>query len=651
MSRSPSLKRRLSVEPLEIRDTPTGTPWLDAANLSLSFVPDGTAISGQPSNLFAQLGGTPTAAWEREVLRAFQTWAVQTNINIGLTPDSGLPMGVPGAPQKDPRFGDIRIGGRPLAGTAANSMAETVPYDYAAGTWSGDVILNTSYPFGIGDVPGRQSDLYSVLLHEAGHSLFGFPDVPANPTTVMNAAYSVYTGLTPVDVAAAQAMYGVRTPDPYEGPAGNGSLATAYDMTQNGNLTSLNADITAPGEVDSYRFTTPAALTPGSPVTVTVQAAGVSLLTPRVTVYSAAGAVIGTAASTDPLNNNVSVTIPAAAPGTSYYVQVQGAGTDVFSQAGAYVLRVQYPTAVGVSAVNLFNPAVNGDTYLNGALTAAQPLTPVWNQLTNTFAVLGGLFSPTQTDWYRVTPTGPAGAVGTLTVSVWSWVPNGLLPSVQVYNAQGVQVPANVVANENGTFTVQVPNQVYGTTYNLMVSAANPAGVRATGGYVLGATLGQYAADQSDALGGGSLTTAAPTQYATLTVGDDRLVQFVLTADAGGADAAVGMTVYNAQGQSVFTTAVRSGSVPVTGTVWLPAGTYTVAYTAATRTGTTLPAVAYTVRKRELSDPMDPILSDPTTTPTGPTSPPVVISPPPTPSPTPPGPISGPITNPYTVIA
>src|SRR5262245_38932660 len=104
--------RRLSFEQLEDRLTPAfGTPWYDGTSLTMSFVPDGTDISGKASNLSALLGATLTQPqWQREILRAYQTWAVRANLNIGLVADGGQALGVSGASQADVRFGDIRIG-------------------------------------------------------------------------------------------------------------------------------------------------------------------------------------------------------------------------------------------------------------------------------------------------------------------------------------------------------------------------------------------------------------------------------------------------------------------------------------------------------------------------------------------------------------
>src|SRR5437868_317045 len=61
-----------------------GTPWLDGTRLSLSFAADGTSVDNQASALFSTLGALPTSVWQTEILRAFQTWAANANINIGV---------------------------------------------------------------------------------------------------------------------------------------------------------------------------------------------------------------------------------------------------------------------------------------------------------------------------------------------------------------------------------------------------------------------------------------------------------------------------------------------------------------------------------------------------------------------------------------
>src|SRR4051812_8916685 len=108
-----SRKCHPGLESLESRRVPAqfGAPWPRAKHLSISFVPDGTAVATGASTLFQALEAhQPTVDWRREILRAFQTWAVSAHINFAVKPDSGQPLGTPGPDQGDPRFGDIRIG-------------------------------------------------------------------------------------------------------------------------------------------------------------------------------------------------------------------------------------------------------------------------------------------------------------------------------------------------------------------------------------------------------------------------------------------------------------------------------------------------------------------------------------------------------------
>src|ERR1700733_8555250 len=129
MRRSPTRRSsKLSVEQLEDRNLMSifGVPW-PTDNLTLSFEPDGTSINGTGSNLFSSLNtAMPTPTWQNQILQAFQTWAVETNLNIGLVSDSGAANGLPGGPTGSSQFGDIRIGG--LAQPQATGLIETSPF-------------------------------------------------------------------------------------------------------------------------------------------------------------------------------------------------------------------------------------------------------------------------------------------------------------------------------------------------------------------------------------------------------------------------------------------------------------------------------------------------------------------------------------------
>jgi len=64
----------LRLERLEARDVPAlfGVPWADHnISISISFVPDGTAVNGQPSSLnqVFQRAGLTTQQGDAEILR------------------------------------------------------------------------------------------------------------------------------------------------------------------------------------------------------------------------------------------------------------------------------------------------------------------------------------------------------------------------------------------------------------------------------------------------------------------------------------------------------------------------------------------------------------------------------------------------------
>src|SRR5262249_2818468 len=141
---------------------------------------------------------------------AFQTWAVNANINLGVVPDQGQPFGTTGLPQGDSRFGDIRISGLRLS---PDVLAFTTPFDFTGSTWSGDVRVNTSYRFDQGGQTGI--DLFTALVQEAGHA-FGL-DNSSDPNSVMYEYYGgARTALSAGDIANLQALYGARAPDCFE---------------------------------------------------------------------------------------------------------------------------------------------------------------------------------------------------------------------------------------------------------------------------------------------------------------------------------------------------------------------------------------------------------------------------------------------------
>src|SRR5438132_2266758 len=132
---------KLTVEAQEDRNLLAnfGMAWPNAEHITLSFARDGTGVDGYQSSLFQSLNAqVSTKAWEMEVLRALQTWAVNSNINIGIVADGGQALGSAGSLQGDTRFGDIRLAARAM-GTTDAPLAIGSPYDPLAGTRAGDI--------------------------------------------------------------------------------------------------------------------------------------------------------------------------------------------------------------------------------------------------------------------------------------------------------------------------------------------------------------------------------------------------------------------------------------------------------------------------------------------------------------------------------
>jgi hypothetical protein len=617
--------RRLFIETLEDRLVPAifGTPWADSLHLTLSFAPDGTSIAGQQSSLFQSLNAIePAAVWQREILRAVQTWASKANINVGVVSDGGEPFGVSGPTQGDPRFGDIRIGAEPMRGVLAESVP---PAPYLSGTWAGDILLNSSYPF-----DGANTDLYSVMLHEVGHVL-GLPDSTDSNSVMYYDATTPRSSLSLSDIATVQALYGIRAPD-----VSNGTFATATHMpfppTQDDSMPGslplvAYGDINRGADTDVYSVQTPSQYQ-GS-VTFHLLTSGASLLEPRLIVYNANGSVLGSASSTNISGDVISVQIPNVSPNTSFYIRVQTAGSAPFN-IGRYGLGVIFDgrTTVTTAALDtvlrgpyeslsqanidalLRNPNAlfSDDGGSNSSLATAKvlPTSPGY-RVDSHYQVLGSLTDAEDFSYYKVTSPGTGTGTDLLTVTVDGIGPNGDAPSVSVFDAAANPVASTVLVNGNGTFTIQAANLKRGVTYYLRLASDSSSG---QGNFTLTADFNQQTKLLSS-YSQGQLTTSAPQQTNSLFIAKNQIFQFALSASMPpDSETSVEMTILDQNNNVVFDT-TANGSGPSSGTVILAAGAYRVVFKIVNG-GDLAGALAYQLFGTVLSDPIGPTPSNPT---------------------------------------
>jgi hypothetical protein len=156
-------------------------------------------------------------------------------------------------------------------------------------------------------------------------------------------------------------------------------------------------------DVDYYKVTVPS----GSDGTLTasVDARGLSLLTPQLSVYDASGNLVATASAGTAYGSVATVKLTGLSAGQTYYLAADCATTDVFGM-GAYRLAVQFggltPPPPPPITADRFEP--------NDTVTTATGL----GTLTSTSQTGLTLHTSADVDYYKFT----AGSKGTFTVTI-----------------------------------------------------------------------------------------------------------------------------------------------------------------------------------------------------------------------------------------
>lgn len=606
-------RTELRIESLERRDTPSlfGVPWANAQNLTLSFASDGVKASPidgygnySISELFKELNThIPTATWQFEILKAFQTWAAPANINIGLVQDNSTSFGDFEADLTQTPNGELRIGAVPMSPEVAGL---TTPYHLLSGLRAGDVLLNQNLSYDVGGQNGRR-DLYSVMLNEAANAL-GLDDT----TDIESARYGRYTGvrtgINPSDRLAIVGMYGARQNDIFDAGLGNGTFALATPLTATNPASSTTVFIaTADGtiastsDVDTYRVTTRSNTTQ---LFVRLNTAGRSLFTGRVEVFNASQQLVASRSVTSPLSGDINFTVPSSANAT-FFVRVTPARSDAFG-IGTYRLQVGLnsdprnftppppPTFINYGNDNRTDEVIGQHKTLTVTTPGYAPNTR--------FTARGVLEGNGDRDMYAVTVPSTGRP---LSVILSPLKAGEIKPEVHVYsNTSYAWVPPNkLVQSADGRWVAQFSGLTAGQTVYLNVK--NIDGTAGSGGYELVADF-NAAPVSLTTLVAGSTRTADTLDQVSMAVPESTFFHFALEAwndQTLGVGTHVQMSIINSAGQTVAT--LTGGNGMNTAQVFLPAGTYTVRFQGKDARGNNVGGVWYNLRAARLTDPID----------------------------------------------
>lgn len=599
--------------------------------ITVSFVPDGTSGLGQTSNLFTAFTSLLSgSAIQAAFLNSLKMWTAHGNLDVGLVPDSGAPLGIAGAVVGDPRFGDIRISALPLAGDSyavAMGQAEAV-----SGTWAGDIIFNSNAVF---DSPEH---FFAVALHEVGHAL-GLKHVRALDSVMHR--FSRLTALSAGDITAFQELYGLRRLDgnDLDSNQNNDSLqrATLIQLDEHGvapgTWPGVNfGDLHAPGDLDFFRFDVPDGYS--GQVQFLLDSRQLSFAAPTLSVLNEAGTILQSITA-DELNGDLlSLTVTPTVERQRYFIRVDGQAN---STLGRYALvtrlagrdAVEEPTLLRVIREPAFETLEEDelaeffadpenyqfgfedgadDTFLGAVVLETEDGYSAFSRMT----YRGSLSSASDVDLYQLQAAEfEAGMTPVLNLSVRALESQGMLPKLRLFDAAQQPVAAEIMVNGQGEIALQIPEFVSGATYFLEV-ASDDLLPFLSGSYEL--TVSYSMAPVQFATRSAGQANAATPQYHTVHVAESQLMQFALEVAPASVppEAMVWATVFNSSGEVVYQGGSRPGERRTRAAVYLAPGTYRIEVQA---TASVLNGLAYQLIGVSVGDRQGPTFSDPSNSP------------------------------------
>jgi hypothetical protein len=321
-------------------------------------------------------------------------------------------------------------------------------------------------------------------------------------------------------------------------------------------------------------------------------------------------------------------------PGSTYYVTVRPATPGSFDS-GRFGLAVSFDSALKVSSSlidtvlrapdenltadqisqvfrNQGSPTVGGNSASQLSTAIALATTPGFAPDTRFQAVAASIYMPGPVYYSLVAPAATGNNPLVLTAGLNAASLGGSSGSLTLLDASGKFVPSTVLMNAGGVYTIQATGLTPGATYYLR--ATPPAGASNSGGYSM---LVADFLQTSNTLSTFETRTLSPTvqqDTSTLYVARSQFFQLQLSVSAaqGGASGAVEMTIFDQNGIAVLDITASVGQTVTVSCALLPPGPYSVTFSAIKTGNGPWPALSYTVLGDVLSEPIGPIVHNPT---------------------------------------